>query len=63
MSPTAVPEISPTDNVSVEMQEMKTAVHLKGGTREDERDMVRMGKTQELRVRQSAIMEDLSEQR
>ena len=42
---------------------MKTAVHLKGGTREDERDMVRMGKTQELRVRQSAIMEDLSEQR
>jgi len=51
MSLTAMPEISPIDNVSVEMQEMKTAVHLKGGTREDERDMVRMGKTQELRVR------------
>lgn len=51
MSLTAVPEISPTDTVSVEMQEMKTAVHLKGGTREDERDMGRMGKTQELRVR------------
>lgn len=54
MSFTAVPEISPTDNVSVEMQE-KTAVHLKGGSREDQRDMVRMGKTQELRVRDSRV--------
>lgn len=33
-----------------EMQEDKTIVQLKGGTYEDEREMARMGKTQELRV-------------
>lgn len=33
-----------------EMQLDKTAVQTKGGTYEDEREMSRMGKTQELRV-------------
>lgn len=42
----------PEDHRSIEeMQEDKTAVQLKGGTYEDEREMQRMGKTQELRVR------------
>lgn len=46
-----VPEIKPEDHRSVEeMQEDKTAVQMKGGTYEDEREMSRMGKTQELRV-------------
>lgn len=44
-------EIKPEDHTSVEeMQEEKTDVQLKGGTYEDEREMSRMGKTQELRV-------------
>lgn len=44
-------EIQPADHASMqEMQEDKTAVQLKGGTYEDEREMSRMGKTQELRV-------------
>ena len=52
MSLTAVPEINRDERISVEeMQEEKTLVQLKGGTREDEREMSRMGKTQELRVR------------
>lgn len=43
--------IQPADHVSLqEMQEDKTAVQLKGGTYEDEREMSRMGKKQELRV-------------
>jgi len=47
-----VPEIR--DHTSLEeMQEDKTVVQLKGGTYEDEREMSRMGKTQELRVRQN----------
>lgn len=42
----------PEDHRSIEeMQEDKTAVQLKGGTYEDECEMQRMGKTQELRVR------------
>lgn len=46
-----VAEIKPEDHTSVEeMQEDKTAVQMKGGTYEDEREMSRMGKTQELRV-------------
>jgi hypothetical protein len=52
MSLTAVPGIDRGERISVEeMQEEKTLVQLKGGTREDEREMSRMGKTQELRVR------------
>jgi hypothetical protein len=44
-------EIRPTGHTSLDqMQEDKTAVQLKGGTYEDEREMARMGKTQELRV-------------
>jgi hypothetical protein len=44
-------EIRPADHTSLEeMQEDKTAVQLKGGTYEDEREMSRMGKAQELRV-------------
>jgi choline transport protein len=44
-------EIRPADHTSLDqMQEDKTAVQLKGGTYEDEREMARMGKTQELRV-------------
>lgn len=53
MSLTAMPEIKlmPTERVSMEeMHEEKTAVQLKGGTRDDSREMARMGKTQELRV-------------
>ena len=43
--------IRPADHTSLDqMQEDKTAVQLKGGTYEDEREMSRMGKTQELRV-------------
>lgn len=44
-------EIRLADHTSLDqMQEDKTAVQLKGGTYEDEREMSRMGKTQELRV-------------
>ena len=44
-------EVEPAYHTSLEqMQEDKTAVQLKGGTYEDEREMSRMGKTQELRV-------------
>jgi hypothetical protein len=44
-------EIRPADHTSLDqMQQDKTAVQLKGGTYEDEREMARMGKTQELRV-------------
>jgi hypothetical protein len=44
-------EIRPADHTSLEeMQEDKTAAQLKGGTYEDEREMSRMGKAQELRV-------------
>jgi choline transport protein len=48
----SVPEIRPmVHHTSLEeMQEEKTAVQAKGGTYEDEREMSRMGKTQELRV-------------
>ncbi|GAB7334490.1 hypothetical protein MBLNU13_g06481t1 [Cladosporium sp. NU13] len=43
-------DIRPADHTSLDqMQEDKTAVQLKGGTYEDEREMSRMGKTQELR--------------
>jgi hypothetical protein len=44
-------DIRLADHTSLDqMQEDKTAVQLKGGTYEDEREMSRMGKTQELRV-------------
>lgn len=44
-------EIRLADHTSLDqMQEDKTVVQLKGGTYEDEREMSRMGKTQELRV-------------
>jgi hypothetical protein len=44
-------EVRPAGHTSLDqMQEDKTAVQLKGGTYEDEREMARMGKTQELRV-------------
>jgi hypothetical protein len=44
-------DIRLADQTSLDqMQEDKTAVQLKGGTYEDEREMSRMGKTQELRV-------------
>ena len=44
-------DIRPADHASLDqMQEDKTDVQLKGGTYEDEREMSRMGKTQELRV-------------
>jgi hypothetical protein len=48
----SVPEISPMEHHTSleEMQLDKTAVQKKGGTYEDEREMSRMGKTQELRV-------------
>lgn len=48
----SVPEISPMEHHKSleEMQLGKTAVQTKGGTYEDEREMSRMGKTQELRV-------------
>jgi hypothetical protein len=49
MALTAVPDIQ--ERISEEeMQEGKTIVRMKGCTREDEREMSRMGKTQELRV-------------
>lgn len=50
MSP--IPEIRSAEHHTSfeEMQQDKTAVQLKGGTDEDEREMARMGKTQELRV-------------
>lgn len=51
MKRTATPEITRAEHSSLEeMQEEKTAVQQKGGTVEDEREMSRMGKTQELRV-------------
>lgn len=43
-------EIKPEDHTSIEEMQEKTAVQLKGGTHEDDREMSRMGKTQELRV-------------
>ena len=44
-------DIRLADHTSLDqMQEDKTAVQLKGGTYEDEREMSRMGKIQELRV-------------
>jgi hypothetical protein len=48
----SVPEISPMEHHSSleKMQLDKTTVQKKGGTIEDEREMSRMGKTQELRV-------------
>jgi hypothetical protein len=48
----SVPEVRPTEHHTSleEMQLDKTAVQTKGGTFEDEREMSRMGKTQELHV-------------
>jgi hypothetical protein len=48
----SVPDIRPMEHHPSleEMQLDKTAVQTKGGTYEDEREMSRMGKTQELRV-------------
>ena len=48
-----IPEVRLADRhhtLLEEMQEDKTVVQLQGGTYEDEREMARMGKTQELRV-------------
>jgi hypothetical protein len=55
-------EIRLTEHTSLDqMQEDKTAVQLKGGTYEDEREMARMGKTQELRVwRPTRLCRDLA---
>lgn len=48
----SVPKPRPTEHHTSleEMQLDKTAVQTKGGTSQDEREMSRMGKTQELRV-------------
>jgi hypothetical protein len=48
----SIPDNGPVEHHTSleEMQEEKNAVQLKGGTYEDEREMSRMGKTQELRV-------------
>jgi hypothetical protein len=48
----SVPDVRPMEHHASleEMQLDKTAVQKKGGTIEDEREMSRMGKTQELRV-------------
>ena len=47
-----VPKIRPAEHHTLleEMRGDKIAVQLKGGTYEDEREMSRMSKTQELRI-------------
>jgi hypothetical protein len=55
-------QIRLADHTSLDqMQEDKTAVQLKGGSYEDEREMARMGKMQELRVwRPTRLCRDLA---
>lgn len=51
-----VPEVKPEERISMDdlgRDETKAAVIQKGGTAVDEREMIRMGKKQELRVGQS----------
>lgn len=54
MSKTAsvmAPEVIPLERMSLDDEHVdKSAVRVKGGTAQDEREMVRMGKSQELRV-------------
>lgn len=48
---TATPELIKYDHTSIEqLHEDKSDAQQKGGTVHDDRDMVRMGKTQQLRV-------------
>ena len=59
MTFTAMPEMKPEERLSVEEMHEDTSkanVQQKGGTRQDEREMVRMGKHQELRVSSRACL-------